>query len=96
MARADRKTNHVANIKSQLKRNRQTIVRTERNKTVRSNVKTVLRTFRSAVEAGDKEQAEEAFRVASRTLDQAATKGVMHKNNAANKKSRMAKRLAAL
>lgn len=86
----------MANIKSQIKRNRQTLVRTERNKAVRSGVKTALRSFRTAVEAGDAEQAREAYRHATATLDKAVSKGVLHKNNAANKKSRMAKALERL
>jgi small subunit ribosomal protein S20 len=86
----------VANIKSQIKRNRQTLVRTERNKAVRSGVKTALRKFRSAVESGDADQARGAYRDATATLDKAVSKGVLHKNNAANKKSRMAKALERL
>lgn len=86
----------MANIKSQIKRNRQTLVRTERNKAVRSGVKTALRKFRTAVEAGDADQAREAYRDATATLDKAVSKGVLHKNNAANKKSRMAKALERL
>jgi small subunit ribosomal protein S20 len=86
----------MANIKSQIKRNRQNLDRYERNKAVRSRLKTFSKRFTSAVEAGDREAAEEAFLVTSRALDKAATKGVIHKNNAANKKSRMAKKLQSL
>jgi small subunit ribosomal protein S20 len=86
----------MANIKSQIKRNRQNLDRYERNKAVRSRLKTFSRRFASAVESGDREAAEEAFFVTSRALDKAATKGVIHKNNAANKKSRMAKKLQSL
>jgi small subunit ribosomal protein S20 len=86
----------MANIKSQIKRNRQNLDRYERNKAVRSRLKTFSKRFTSAVEAGDRDAAEEAFLVTSRALDKAATKGVIHKNNAANKKSRMAKKLQSL
>ncbi|MFP5308929.1 MAG: 30S ribosomal protein S20 [Actinomycetes bacterium] len=86
----------MANIKSQIKRNRQNEAARERNKAVRSRLKTQLRKFRSAVEAGDKEAAEAAYGLAARELDKAASKGVIHTNNAANKKSGMAKRLQKL
>jgi len=86
----------VANIKSQIKRNRQTITRHERNKAVRTNLKTDLKRFRTAFEEGDASAADEAFRTASRSLDKAATRGIIHANNAANKKSRMARKLASL
>jgi small subunit ribosomal protein S20 len=86
----------MANIKSQIKRNRQNEARHERNKAVRSRLKTFSKRFAQAVEAGDREAAEEAFLATSRALDKAATKGVIHRNNAANKKSRMAKKLQSL
>jgi small subunit ribosomal protein S20 len=86
----------MANIKSQIKRNRQNEARHQRNKAVRSRLKTFSRRFATAVEAGDREAAEAAFLDTSRALDKAATKGVIHKNNAANKKSRMAKKLQSL
>jgi small subunit ribosomal protein S20 len=86
----------VANIASQIKRNRQNERRHERNKATRSSLKTHLKKFRSATEAGDKDAAEAAFKAASRTLDKAAQKGVVHANYAANKKSKMAKHLSAL
>ncbi len=86
----------MANIKSQIKRNRQTLVRAERNKAARSKLKTRLRTFSAAVSEADKDAAQTAFAEAVRELDKAASKGLIHRNNAANKKSRMAKRLAAL
>jgi small subunit ribosomal protein S20 len=84
----------VANIKSQIKRNRQTVKATERNKAVRSEFKTAIRKFREAAEAGNKSEAETLMRDASQQLDKAASKGVIHANQAANKKARMAKRLA--
>ena len=86
----------MANIKSQIKRNRQNEARRQRNKAVKTSLKTELKKFRTAVEAGDKAVAEETFRSATRALDKAATKGVIHANNAANKKSKMAKKLQAL
>jgi small subunit ribosomal protein S20 len=86
----------VANIKSQIKRNRQNVKARDRNKVVRTRTRTMVKRFESAVEAGDKDAAEEAYRVASAALDKAANKNVMHKNAAARKKSRLAKRLTAL
>ncbi|HSK23755.1 MAG TPA: 30S ribosomal protein S20 [Egicoccus sp.] len=86
----------MANIKSQIKRNRQNEARHERNKAVRSRLKTLTKKFATAVEAGDKDAAEAAFADAARALDKAASKGVVHKNNAANRKSGMAKRLQGI
>ena len=81
----------MANIKQQKKRVKTNEKRRVRNLGIRSGVKTEIRKFRELVSAGDKEKAEEQLRVASRTLDKAVTKGVLHRNNAANRKSRMAK-----
>ncbi len=86
----------MANIKSQIKRNRQNEARYERNRVVRTRLKTYTKRFRTHAEAGDKDAAAEAYRVAARELDKAATKGVIHPNKAANNKSRMSKRLQAL
>jgi small subunit ribosomal protein S20 len=83
----------MANIKSQIKRNRQNAARHERNKAVRSKLKTFTKRFRTAAEAGDKEAAAEAYAAAARELDKAASKGVVHRNTAANRKSGMAKTL---
>lgn len=80
----------MANIKSQKKRVLTNEKARQRNQAVRSAVRTEIRKFREAVEAGDKAAAEAQLRVASRALDKAVTKGVFHRNNAANKKSRMA------
>ena len=85
----------MANIKSQIKRNRQSELARQRNKAYRSALKTKVKAFTSSVEAGDKDAAPEAYREAARSLDKAAGKGVIHKNTAANKKSRLAKRLNA-
>ena len=81
----------MANIKQQKKRVLTNEKRRQRNKSVRSATRTEIRKFREAVESGDKAAAEAQLRVASRKLDKAVTKGVYHRNSAANKKSRMAK-----
>jgi small subunit ribosomal protein S20 len=86
----------VANIKSQIKRNRTNEKARERNKAVKSSLKTSIRKFREAVEAGDAEKAQELARQANRELDQAASRGVIHKNQAANRKSSIDSRVAAL
>jgi small subunit ribosomal protein S20 len=86
----------VANIKSQIKRNRQNEARRQRNKAVKSELKTHVRHFREAAESGDVAAATEAMRKATRELDKAASKGVIHKNQAANRKSALSKRVAAL
>src|SRR4029077_4774013 len=86
----------VANIKSQIKRNKQNEKRHQRNKAVKSELKTLIRKFREAAEAGDKDTAVEASRVASRKLDKAVSKGVIHKNQAANRKSAIMKKAASL
>lgn len=81
----------MANIKSQKKRILTNEKARLRNQAVRSAVRTEIRKFREAVAAGDKDAAEAQLRVASRALDKSVTKGVFHRNNAANKKSNMAK-----
>ena len=86
----------MANIKSQIKRNLTNAKRTERNKAVKSELRTVVRSVKSALAAGDAEQAAAAVKVASRKLDKAVSKGVIHKNQAANRKSSLAKQAAAL
>jgi small subunit ribosomal protein S20 len=86
----------VANIKSQIKRNKQNLVRHERNKSVKTSLKTAVRKFREAAEAGDKDTAIAAARDAARKLDKAVSKGVIHKNQAANRKSAIAKKASAL
>ena len=84
----------MANIKSQIKRNRQNEVRRMRNKSVKSALKTAVRKFREASAAGHTAEAETLLRDASRHLDKAASKGVIHRNQAANRKSGMAKQLS--
>ena len=86
----------MANIKSQIKRNRQNEARRVRNKGVKSELKTAVRRFREAADAGDSESATTALRSASRLLDKAASKGVIHANQAANRKSAMAQRANSL
>ena len=99
MARNDHErveANFVANIKSQIKRIRTNEAARQRNKAVKSALKTSVRKFREAADAGDRDTAQLALLDASRQLDKAASKGVIHKNQAANRKSAMATRAAAL
>ncbi|HEX6967513.1 MAG TPA: 30S ribosomal protein S20 [Micromonosporaceae bacterium] len=86
----------MANIKSQIKRNRQNEKRRLRNKAVKSSLKTAIRKFHEAVEAGEIDKATVLMREASRKLDKAASKGVIHRNQAANRKSAIAKHLHSL
>ena len=86
----------MANIKSQLKRIKTNEKARLRNKSVKSSLKTAVRRFREAADAGDREQAAVALQLASRQLDKAASKGVIHPNQAANKKSAMAQRANAI
>jgi small subunit ribosomal protein S20 len=86
----------VANIKSQLKRIKTNRAATERNKAVKSELKTWIRKFREAAETGDAAAAQDALATASKKLDKAVSKGVIHANQAANKKSAMAKQAASL
>ncbi|WP_019877948.1 30S ribosomal protein S20 [Sporichthya polymorpha] len=83
----------MANIKSQIKRNKTNEKARLRNKAVRSSLKTSIRKFREATAAGDTEGATQLMRQAARQLDKAASKGVIHANAAANKKSAMAQAL---
>jgi len=86
----------VANIKSQIKRIKTNAQRTERNKAVKSELRTWIRKFRAAAESGDKAAAQDALKVASTKLAKAVSKGVLPQNNAANKTSAMAKKAASL
>ena len=81
----------MANIKSQIKRNRQNEQARLRNKAVRSALKTYARRVRESTAAGDQDAAEAALRRASRAYDKAVSKGVIHRNNAANHKARLAR-----
>ena len=83
----------MANIRSQIKRNRQTIKRSARNKAVRSELRTRTKKANAAI-AEDVTSAEESIRLAVKRIDKAATKGVIHKNQAANRKSKLMKRAA--
>lgn len=86
----------MANIKSQIKRNRTNEKARLRNKAVKSELKTQVRRVRQAVASGDKAAADDALRVATRKLDKASSKGVIHSNQAANRKSALAQQVAAL
>jgi small subunit ribosomal protein S20 len=85
----------VANIKSQIKRNRQNEARRQRNKATRSELKTRRRNAEVAARSGD-DVAPEVLRIAVKRIDQAAAKGVIHKNKAARDKSRLMRRIAKL
>jgi small subunit ribosomal protein S20 len=86
----------VANIKSQIKRIKTNEKARLRNKSVKSSLKTAIRKFREAADAGDVETATTLMRDANKALDKAASKGVIHANQAANRKSAIAKRTASL
>ena len=86
----------MANIKSQIKRIGTNAKANERNKAVKSGVKSAVRATREAIAAGDKDAATASLVIAAKKLDKAASKGVIHKNQAANRKSAIAKQVAAL
>jgi len=86
----------LANIKSQIKRNAQNEKAAARNKAVKSELKTAVRKTREAIAAGDRAKAAEALALASKKLDKAVSKGVIHKNQAANRKSAIASQVAGL
>ncbi len=86
----------MANIKSQMKRIKTNEKARLRNKAVKTNLKTSIRRFKEAVDSGDTAKVQEAARVACRKLDKAASKGVIHRNQAANRKSSIASKAAAL
>ena len=86
----------MANIKSQIKRNKQNEKAHERNKAVKTGLKTAVRKFREAAESGDAAEAKALANDAAKKLDKAASKGVIHKNQAANRKSAIAKKAASL
>ncbi|KJX75612.1 30S ribosomal protein S20 [Mycobacterium lepromatosis] len=86
----------MTNIKSQQKRNRTNERARLRNKSVKSSLRTAVRAFREAIHAGEKEKAAMLLMSTSRKLDKAASKGVIHKNQAANKKSALARTLNKL
>lgn len=86
----------VANIKSAMKRIKTNEKARLRNKAVKTNLKTTEKAFEEVLSAGDKEQAVNAYKEASKKFDMAATKGVIHKNVANRKKSKLAKKVNAL
>lgn len=86
----------MANIKSAIKRNKQNEKRRLRNRVFRGNARTQVKKARMAIEVGAKADAKAAVEEAIRSLDKAASKGVIHKNNAARRKSRLMKQLSAL
>ncbi|MDK2822657.1 MAG: small subunit ribosomal protein [Clostridia bacterium] len=81
----------MANIKSAMKRAKKAKVRALRNRTIKSTVKTMIKRFEEAVQAANVEEAKIRLQKAIKTIDKAASKGILHKNNAANKKSRLTK-----
>jgi small subunit ribosomal protein S20 len=86
----------MANIKSQIKRNRQNTTRAERNKAVRTALKTSTKKVRLAVAAGDADEASALQREAARALDKAASKGILHPRTVARRKSRLARAAASV
>jgi len=86
----------VANIKSQIKRNRQNEAARQRNKSVKSALKTAIRSFREAAAGGDADKARKQAAEANKQLDRAASAGVIHKNQAANRKSAISKQASSL
>ena len=86
----------MANIKSQIKRNRQNEKRRQRNRVFRGRARTYVKQARLAIESGDVETARAATLQAVSALDKAAEKGVLHRNNASRRKGRLMKQLAAL
>jgi small subunit ribosomal protein S20 len=85
----------MANIKSQIKRNRQNETRRQKNKSTRSALRTKIKQFTAIADGGDQAATKTAYRDVSIALDKAASSGVIHKNNAANKKSRLSKRVSS-
>jgi small subunit ribosomal protein S20 len=83
----------MANIKSQIKRNRQNVKRRARNQAIRSEVKTRVKAAVAAAESGDREAADAALRMAQQRIDRAAAKGVVHRRSADRKKARLVRRV---
>lgn len=86
----------MANIKSQIKRNRQNEKRRQANRSLRSELRTRIKSVESAVEAGDAQAAGEALRLAQKRIDMAAAKGLLKPNTAARRKSRLARQVDAI
>lgn len=81
----------MANLKSAIKRVRNTETRTAHNKMVKSRLKTSIKSFKKAIDANSIDEAKANLAIAVKAIDKAASKGLLHKNNAANKKSRLTK-----
>ena len=86
----------MANTAQAKKRARQTIVRREQNFSLRSRMRTAIKSIRKAIESGDKELAETVFSKSTSVLDSIANKGIIHKNKAARHKSRLASSIKAM
>lgn len=86
----------MANIKSQIKRIKTNERARQRNKAIKSSLRTAVRRFGEAVESGDRDTVTARLRDASRQLDKAVSRGTIHRNQAANRKSAMARRASAL
>ncbi len=86
----------MANIASQVKRNRQNRVRNERNRAARSELKTRIRNTLEAAESGDRAAAMETLRLAQKQIDKSVSKGLIHKNTAARRKARLTKQVESL
>ena len=86
----------MANIKSAKKRVKVIATKTLQNKMFKSQLRTIIKKFNAAVESGDKAAAAEAYKLAVKKVDQAAAKGILHKNNAAHKKSQFTLKLNAM
>ena len=86
----------MANIKSAIKRNKQNEKRRLRNRVFRGQARTFVKKAREAIDSGNKEDAKKAVKVAIGALDKAAVKGIIHRNNAARRKSRLLKKLATI
>ena len=86
----------MPNIKSSAKRDQLAKARNAKNKAAKSALKTAVKKFQAAVDAGNKETAQTTYKAAVRAMDKAAGKNLIHKNNAANKKSKMAQKLNAM
>jgi small subunit ribosomal protein S20 len=86
---AERRRRNLPNIKQQEKRMRQAEKRRIRNKSRKSEIRTYVKSFETALQRGDREESEKNLNMAIRALDKAASDGIIHKNNAANRKSRL-------
>ncbi len=86
----------MANIKSQEKRNRQSVVRTARNKAIRSELRTRTKNAVEAARSGDPAAASDALRIAQKRIDQAQARGLLKRNTASRRKSKLARRISAI